>query len=227
LATRGHIVDTVSAVGDLFEGIHMPSNLISIPRSVRSILRIRRTLSTWEDVAELHTRDGNDKYASGEDIVDAFWQTLATWNLSGEEKEEGRKRNLRDEFLQVYGAGKPGRTLGSRGLGFLQAFFIPLRLQFRQFMSMMPKEPRASPQPQSPYVLFRRMIRTEQKRYIGLVSGNVRLGDEVWLLEGSKVPLVIRRQAGGYGRLIGDAYIHGIMYGEAFRIGNCEDLMLE
>jgi hypothetical protein len=94
-------------------------------------------------------------------------------------------------------------------------------------MSILQKELHAKSQPQSPYILFRRMIRTEQKRYIGLVSGNVRQGDEVWLFEGSKVPLIIRRQTEGYGRLIGDAYIHGIMYGEAFRIGDCEDLILE
>lgn len=80
---------------------------------------------------------------------------------------------------------------------------------------------------QSRYLLFKRMIRTEQKRYIGLVSGDARHGDEVWLLEGSKVPLIIRRKSAGYGRLVGDAYIHGIMYGEAFKIEDCEDLILE
>jgi hypothetical protein len=71
------------------------------------------------------------------------------------------------------------------------------------------------------------MIWTEQERYLGLVSGDVKQGDEVWLLEGSKVPLIIRRETEGYGRLIGDAYIHGIMYGEAFKSAKSQDLMLE
>jgi hypothetical protein len=71
------------------------------------------------------------------------------------------------------------------------------------------------------------MIRTEQERYLGLVSGDVKQGDEVWLLEGSEVPLIIRRGTEGYGRLIGNAYIHCIMYGEAFKSGNSQDLMLE
>ncbi len=58
------------------------------------------------------------------------------------------------------------------------------------------------------YLLFRRMIRTERERYLGLVSGDVRHGDEVLLLEGSKVPLIIRRNSEGYGRLVGEAYNH-------------------
>jgi hypothetical protein len=75
--------------------------------------------------------------------------------------------------------------------------------------------------------MSRRMIRTEQKRYIGSFSGNIRQCDEVWPSEVSKVPLVIRGQTEGYGRLVGDAYIHSITYGEAFKIDDCEDLMLE
>jgi len=218
LSTRGHIVDTVAAVGDPFEGIYAPRNLLSIIRCIRSIFRIRRTLSTWEDVAEIHTREENDKYASGENILDAFWQTLATGNLSEEDKEGERKKLLRDEFLQIHKARK------RLGPGLLWPFFIAFN---QSFLSIFLKGRRAIHQPQSRYVLFRRMIRTEQKRYIGLVSGNIRQGDEVWLLEGSKVPLIIRRQTEGYGRFIGDGYIHGIMYGEAFKIGDCEDLMLE
>ena len=86
LTTRGHIVDTVAAVGDLFEGFYIAKNLRSVIRTIRSILRMWRTLSTWEDIAELHPHDGNDKYASGGSIVDAFWQTVATGNFSEDAK---------------------------------------------------------------------------------------------------------------------------------------------
>jgi hypothetical protein len=216
LATRGHIVDTVAAVGDLFEGLYIASNLRSIIRTVRSILRMRRTLSTWEDIAELHTRVGNDKYASGVDIVDAFWQTLATGNFS-----EGHNMC---ELRQMYEGYKRNRMLKILRLSFVVAFFVA---SFLPIVSLLFKEPRTDILTQLRYLLFRRMIRTEQKRYIGLVSGDVRHGDEVWLLEGSKVPLIIRRRTEGYGRLIGDAYTHGIMYGEAFKINDCDDLMLE
>ena len=209
------MVDIVAAAGDLFEGLCIAKNFRSILRTVRSILRMRRTVSSWGDIAELHTHDGNDKYVSGGDTVDAFWQTLATGNFS----EERNKNELR----QMYGY-RRNRMHKMRRPSLTEAFFVASLLPT---VSQLFKQPRADLLTQSRYLLFRRMIRTEGKRYLGLASGDVRRGDEVWLLEGSKVPLIIRRQREGYGRLIGDAYIHGIMYGEAFRIDDCEDLMLE
>ncbi|KAN0115377.1 hypothetical protein V8E51_004921 [Hyaloscypha variabilis] len=59
-----------------------------------------------------------------------------------------------------------------------------------------------------------------KKISLGLVSGNIRRGDEVWLLERLKIPLIIRRQRKGYGRPIGDAYIIVMLYEEAFRVEN-------
>ncbi len=87
LATRGHIVDTVAAVGDVFDGVHIAKNLRSVFRTLRSILKMWRTLSTWEVVAELQPHDGNGKYASGGSIVDAFWQTVAPGNFSDESQK--------------------------------------------------------------------------------------------------------------------------------------------
>jgi hypothetical protein len=216
LATRGHIVDTVATVGDIFEGLYIPSTPRSIIRTVRSIWRMRRTLSTWENIGELHKHDKNDKYASGEDIVDAFWQTLATGNFS----EEREKYELR----QIYDVYARNRALKRLELRFIVAFFSA---STPHVVSLLFGKPRADFLSHLRYMLFRRMIRTEQKRYMGLASGDVRHGDEVWLLEGSKVPLIIRKRSEGCGRFIGDAYIHGIMYGEAFKIDDCEDLILE
>jgi hypothetical protein len=215
LGTRGHIVDTVDAVSDLFEGFYIAPNFRSIIHTVRSILEMRRTLSTWETIAELNKNDGNDKYATDEGIVDAFWQTLATGNVSERNKWELR---------QMYEICKRNWILKILGLSFVLAFWIVF---VSPSISPTSKEQHAAILTQLRYLLFRRMIRTEQRRYLGLASGDIRRGDEVWLLEGSKVPLIIRRQTQGYGRLIGDAYIHGIMYGEAFKVEDCEDLILE
>jgi hypothetical protein len=172
-------------------------------------------LSTWETIAELNKNDGNDKYATDEGIVDAFWQTLATGNVSERNKWELR---------QMYEICKRNWILKILGLSFVLAFWIVF---VSPSISPTSKEQHAAILTQLRYLLFRRMIRTEQRRYLGLASGDIRRGDEVWLLEGSKVPLIIRRQTQGYGRLIGDAYIHGIMYGEAFKVEDCEDLILE
>ncbi|KAL5313189.1 hypothetical protein ACEPPN_018922 [Leptodophora sp. 'Broadleaf-Isolate-01'] len=54
--------------------------------------------------------------------------------------------------------------------------------------------------------------------WIGLIPVSARKGDEVWLIPGSKVPLVLRRVPGKMlYEFLGEAYVHGIMYGEMFK----------
>jgi hypothetical protein len=62
---------------------------------------------------------------------------------------------------------------------------------------------------------------------MGVASGNVEVGDQVWLLKGSKVPVVLRPagQSNSW-TLIGDAYVHGIMYGDNFEEGKCSQIAL-
>jgi hypothetical protein len=41
-------------------------------------------------------------------------------------------------------------------------------------------------------------------------------GDEIWILPGASVPLILRKvSAECRYRVVGDAYVHGIMHGEA------------
>jgi hypothetical protein len=50
-------------------------------------------------------------------------------------------------------------------------------------------------------------------------SVSVEPGDQVWVLKGGDVPLILRPVKDGRYRLIGEAYVHGIMRGEALRVG--------
>jgi len=52
--------------------------------------------------------------------------------------------------------------------------------------------------------------------YLGIATTSVRVDDLVWIVPGSRVPLIFRatRPPSGY-RLVGGAYIHGFMQGEA------------
>ena len=58
------------------------------------------------------------------------------------------------------------------------------------------------------------MFRTDGN-LLGMGSRSVEVGDEVWVLKGGNVPFVLRRVKEGVYRLVGDAYVHGIMHGEA------------
>lgn len=58
----------------------------------------------------------------------------------------------------------------------------------------------------------RRVFRTE-KSYFGNGMRTVEVGDQVWLLAGA---IVLRPLENGRYSLVGDAYVHGIMHGEAW-----------
>ncbi|KAJ9650752.1 hypothetical protein H2198_009945 [Neophaeococcomyces mojaviensis] len=59
----------------------------------------------------------------------------------------------------------------------------------------------------------RRAFRTS-KGYIGLGPQNLQLGDHVVIVHGSTVPFILRKIEKDKFTLIGEAYVHGIMYGE-------------
>ncbi|KAI0965605.1 heterokaryon incompatibility protein-domain-containing protein [Xylaria arbuscula] len=70
----------------------------------------------------------------------------------------------------------------------------------------------------------RRLARCENG-YLALVPATAEVGDKVVLLEGGAVPLVLRQDVNQDGsdncyQLVGEAFIHGVMNGEAFQEGN-------
>jgi hypothetical protein len=74
--------------------------------------------------------------------------------------------------------------------------------------------------------IYRRICWTD-KEYMGLMPSAARQGSEIWLIRGCRMPLLLRRiHLGNHFELIGDCYVHGIMYGEAFQQDRCEDVVL-
>lgn len=61
---------------------------------------------------------------------------------------------------------------------------------------------------------FRRRLIMTQKQYLGLTSEHVQAGDIIAILVGGQLPFVLRKVHSHY-ILIGEAYVHGIMDGEA------------
>lgn len=53
------------------------------------------------------------------------------------------------------------------------------------------------------------------KSYLGIGSESLRMRDSVWIVMGSRIPLVLRECKTGVFQLVGGAYIHGFMHGEA------------
>lgn len=53
-------------------------------------------------------------------------------------------------------------------------------------------------------------------KYMCLVPDEAEIDDIIALLDGCQVPFLLRQSRGKF-RLIGDCYVHGIMYGEALK----------
>jgi len=74
---------------------------------------------------------------------------------------------------------------------------------------------------------MRRRLCWTKAAYLGLVPPDAKTDDEIWLLKGCRVPVVLRRVGDGEDReLVGDSYIHGVMYGEAFEEEKCEKVTI-
>ncbi|KAL8782794.1 MAG: hypothetical protein Q9213_005118 [Squamulea squamosa] len=50
---------------------------------------------------------------------------------------------------------------------------------------------------------------------LGVAQPSVRSGDQIWFLHGAFTPIILRPLATGEYRFMGEAYVHGVMYGEA------------
>ncbi|KAH0433867.1 heterokaryon incompatibility protein [Colletotrichum camelliae] len=69
------------------------------------------------------------------------------------------------------------------------------------------------------YVTPGRQIIITEGGFLGLGPAEAQVGDEIWLMRGGRMPLILRTSAatGGVSEeylLVGEAYIHGIMHGE-------------
>ena len=66
---------------------------------------------------------------------------------------------------------------------------------------------------------------TTKKGYVGWAPPGAQKGDQVCILLGGQVPYVVRPVKGGY-KYLGEAYIHGVMNGEASAIGHKQGITL-
>ncbi|KAF2804945.1 uncharacterized protein BDZ99DRAFT_339206, partial [Mytilinidion resinicola] len=60
-----------------------------------------------------------------------------------------------------------------------------------------------------------------KKGHLVLASEHVQPGDVVALIRGAQVPFILRRQSSGQYQVIGEAYVDGIMDGEAMESSKC------
>lgn len=80
------------------------------------------------------------------------------------------------------------------------------------------------------YVEMQRHLFVTEGGYVGAAPLGTQRGDEVWVLFGCSIPLLLRRSLGGRYRVVGECYVHGFMYGEVMvdlESGKRKDCMIE
>jgi hypothetical protein len=63
--------------------------------------------------------------------------------------------------------------------------------------------------------------------YLGLAPQGSIAGDAVWIVQGGKVPFVLRPTGEGSFRFVGEAYVHGRMFGEMAEVAKAQNLPMQ
>jgi len=63
--------------------------------------------------------------------------------------------------------------------------------------------------------------------YLGLAPQGSKAGDAVWIVQGGKVPFVLRPTGKGSFRFVGEAYVHGRMFGEMAEVAKAQNLPMQ
>jgi hypothetical protein len=187
-----------------------------------SILSARKVYIGWENAVRItpNSKKPAPRYLTEqEDMVDAFYQTLMLGNIS----PTSDRAELREQYLTWSRIQRPLSILDKLKLGFVHSLLSFAYLVVYQFRSLNVKHTFQESNKQG---TFRCFVETDSG-YIGVASGEVKVGDQVWLLKGGKVPIVLRARGDGHGwEVVGDVYMHVIMYGEAFVEEKCRPIVL-
>lgn len=216
IGLSGHVLDTVIEVGEIHSH-HTEGDLSMFGRLAR-IPKEQAVLNRWEKIGK--SRSGNEYFATGEDLLDVYWQIL----IAGQTTDG--HATIRDEFHRWDG---------------VRSLFRPGWQQLRAWGSLISKLPRlysnmsTAGDEVAKIMRFRermtaatnrRFFRTEAG-YLGIGPQLLRKGDKIVLVKGGMVPLVLRLPvAQARWELIGDAYVHGVMTGAAFDVDRCETVWI-
>jgi hypothetical protein len=175
----------------------------------------------WMQMIGIEMRDWPEQPPPGGSQADIFWKTMLNDSVELDTSESPFYRRTNEgDYVQL-------RNLWLTLLSPLGGFLAKqLSLSLKSHDDLM------SQAPSTIYHIFvclwhRRLFRTE-KGWIGLAPENSSPGDEVHVLLGSPAPYILRRvnesfRADGQTEavpaytIIGHAYLHEIMFGEAFK----------
>ncbi|KAH8779833.1 heterokaryon incompatibility protein-domain-containing protein [Diaporthe sp. PMI_573] len=221
-------------------------------QSQGALQRLRHIPESLQDFADRFNPERYEKVLSLQDFANTF-QTLFVWETfsrahrpaSRNEKESTKQAdNLSDLYWHTLCAG----TYQDGSVGKTKALFDEWSQRLQPIRSLFENHPQAVEKMPSLVMLsfakafwtgyspFWPYISSANGRRLGravngwlcLLPGETEVGDKIILARGGRVPLVIRPLTDDEEcfSLVGEAYIHGIMDGEAFVEEECKDFWI-
>jgi hypothetical protein len=227
LVLSGFVFDTIIEAGPSFKGLSLPQTVSTVPDVARdwmktkeSFLLARTFMIQWQEMLSLSSNPNSNYVGTDETLSEAFWQTVSAGELNDSEQVAKSVKLWKSmtwfPYLKIKHIPASFKMLGLPYCLFLLTWHLVTNKPLLEF------------ELQGRYTLHRRMVKTE-KGYIGLASSAAIAGDSIILCKGSKVPLVFRPAESSQGSkwvFVGDAYVHGIMQGQAFDEDMCKEMKL-
>ncbi|RYP66049.1 hypothetical protein DL769_006151 [Monosporascus sp. CRB-8-3] len=209
LIVEAHLLDRISAIGSVLKEDSLPG--LDLPQS--NVPNCCYVLDDWARVVDLKQES---PYITGEPILEAFVQTLVAESTSESIETLRTQLAILEKYVSIARfiasapRGNPVRLeLVQRAVSAMHAALFhshagELTADFRNHLASLAD---------------RRVFRTA-RGYIGLAPALADVGDEIVLVKGAKVPLVLRPR-GEARTLQGDCYVRGVMRGEAYNERDC------
>lgn len=198
---------------------------------IRESLRMLNTKMAWEQMARKLPAKSSKYVYTGESLQDAVLRT-SLLGETGESLERLRPFYKNEQFklsiwrLLTFGKGCSSQLVGSAimggmSLGLQAAGPLLRRYGFDKYFW------------NSGEYYARRQLSAERRLFsgtsglIGLAPRWAHVGDQIFILRGGKVPVILRRAGDdGMYQFIGEAYVHGAMHGEMFDLEKCENILI-
>jgi hypothetical protein len=138
LAVKGHSFDSIISVEAPYESVHLPTGswkeigtlASGLIKSISSVFQSKGVIMQWENSIGLPELSSHaPRYPTGEDLIDAFFQTLMVGNISPDED----KNQLRQECLAWSRLQRPSPILDRFKLGYLQTAASAAKSWWRQW----------------------------------------------------------------------------------------------
>jgi hypothetical protein len=153
---------------------------------------------------------------------DAYWQTLCASKVipvttsdhdSMRTSDDSIERFWHDSWWSLYQESLHDADLGGEQQHNYEVRKLE-RIKFRQSIAAA--------------TTMRRLFISREDELLGLAPMDAQVGDMIALLEGGNVPYILRPKigTGNEWEMIGDAYVHGIMDGEAWKPDQLVDIVL-